>query len=315
VDPANRLVAASLEHDWQVAQERLREVERRQTETPLAPPLEVTPETLEAIRSLAVDLPALWAAPSTTDQDRRLVIRLLVREIRVTAISDVDFDAEIVWVGGATTQRRIAQPFAGGVIARQLAAQGLDADQIAAELNGRGLRTVFKRGAYTGVSLRRLLAYHARKAGTAPPPWHVYREELRAPLAELVNADWSDAAIAAEFNPRGLRTYGYRTPWTRAKIKWLRGIFGIPSVPVPRVRVRKAVRLAAETLRAPLTDLVQAGWSDGMIAVEFNRRDLPKWGYRTSWNRAKVCNLRHALGIQPVSRPRVQLRNAERSDR
>ncbi len=310
VEPENRLVATKFERNLQFALEKVREVERKQDDTPVVPPLEVTPESLHAIRSFAADVPGLWAAPSTSDQDRKFLIRLLVREIRVIDISDADFEVEIAWVGGATTRHRIARPFAGGVIARQLAALGLDEDQIAAELNQRGLRTVFKGGAYTAVSLRRVLEYHARKAGTAPPPWHVYREELRTPLAELVNAGWTDAAIAAEFSRRALRSHRHRTPWTGNKIRWLRGIFGIQSVPVPRIRVGKASHIAAEALRAPLTELVQAGWSDGVIAVEFNQRDLPKWGYRDSWNKTKIYNLRHALGIQSVPSPRVRLRRS-----
>jgi len=310
VDPANRLVAAGLERDLELALAKVRKVERQQAETPLAPPLEVTPESLDAIRRVAADLPRLWSAPSTTDHDRKLIVRLLVHKIQVTALSEADFQIEIGWIGGATTRHSVARPFAGVTIARQLAAQGLTEEEIAAELNRRGLRTVFKGGAYTALSLRRALEYHARKAGTAPPPWRVYREELRAPLAELVNAGWTDAAIVAEFNRRGLRSYGHRTPWTRNKIMWLRGIFGIQSVPVPRVRVRKASRIAAEALRAPLTELVQAGWSDGVIAVEFNQRDLPKWGYRDSWDKAKIYNLRRALGIQSVPSLRVRLRRS-----
>ncbi len=310
-EPENRHVRVGLEQDWELALRRLREVERTQADAPVVPPLEVTPESLHAIRSLAADVPGLWVAPSTTDQDRKFLIRLLVREIRVINISDADFEVEIAWVGGATTQHRIARPFAGTAIARQLAAQGLDENQIAAQLNQRGLRTVFKGGAYTAVSLRRVFQYHARKAGAAAaPPWHIIREELRAPLTELVQAGWSDAAIAAEFTRRGLRGFASRQHWNGKKVQHLRRLLSIPSVGTPRVRLPKASISDAERLRTSLTELVEAGWSDGVIAVEFNRRDLPKWGYRTPWNKAKVCNLRRTLGIPSVRGPRVRLRKA-----
>jgi DNA invertase Pin-like site-specific DNA recombinase len=240
VDPANRLVAAGLERDLELALEKVREVEGQQADTPLAPPLEVTPESLDAIRSAAADLPGLWAAPSTTDQDRKLVVRLLVREVRVVAVSKADFEVEIAWVGGAVTRHTVYTPWAGAVFGPELAAKGLSKDEIAAELNRLGLRTMVRKAPYTRSSVEALLQSAAHKAGTTRPPWRVSCETLRAPLTELVQAGWSDAAIAAEFNRRGLRSCVRRRPWNGDLIMHLRHVLGIPSVRNPRVRLPKA---------------------------------------------------------------------------
>ncbi len=239
VDPANRLVAMGLERDLELALEKVRMVEGQQADTPLAVPLEVTPESLDAIRGAAADLPGLWAAPSTTNQDRKVIVRLLVREVRVVAVSKADFEVEIAWVDGAVTRHTVYTPWAGGVFAPELAAKGLSKDEIAAELNRLGLRTMVRKAPYTRSSVGAILESAARKAGTTRPSWRVSREALRAPLTELVQAGWSDAAIAAEFNRRSLRTCARRRPWKGRTIMRLRHALGIQPVPRPRVRLGK----------------------------------------------------------------------------
>ena len=76
-DPENRLVARTLERDWETAlAEQLRleaEYERFQRELPQAP----SPAELAAIRQLTNDLPALWQAPTTTREERQTIVRLL----------------------------------------------------------------------------------------------------------------------------------------------------------------------------------------------------------------------------------------------
>ncbi|MFI5341970.1 MAG: recombinase family protein [Candidatus Methylomirabilales bacterium] len=380
VDPADPLVAPNLLNDWKLAAQKVRELENKQAETPLVPRLEMTPEALSTIRSLASDLPELWAAPSTTNDDRKDLLRLLIREVRVVAVSKVDFEVEITWAGGAVTPHCITRPFPGSAIARELAAQGRDAGQIAAELNRLGVKAPPRGGSYTREKVHHLLYSDARKAGTTGPPWPIYRERLRAPLTELTQVGWSHGVIAEEFNRRGLRSYYHRTPWNSNKIRWLqralgipspprvrvrrnsraaveplrgpltelaqagwinaaiaaefsrrglrgfaarthwnkdavrylRRLFGIPSSRDPGMRVRKDRPIAAEALRAPLTELVQAAWSDAAIAVEFNRRALRGWYSRTPWNRGKIVHLRHVLGIPSVGIPRVRVRKDRR---
>ncbi len=314
VDPANRLVAATLEADWDEAKQRVQAVERQQAETPLTRPLEITADTLDAIRQLGANLPALWTAPSTTHLDRKRLVRLLVREIRVVANSEVDFEVEIAWVGGAATRHRVFRPKAGVLLARRLAAEGRTATEIVAELNRLGITAQRSRRPYEPEDIRHLITGAGKTAGL---PWRAYRDTLRGPLAELLTAGWSDAAIATEFNRRGVRTSVFGRLWSRQGIGYLRRTLGLWHPPLrhrpgegaaaPRVRVRELLRMAAEALRAPLAELVQAGWSDRAIATDFNGRDLPKWGHRASWDKAKICNLRHKLGIQSVAGPCIRL--------
>src|SRR5438046_10441984 len=75
VDPENRLVARSLERDWN---ERLSEVaalEREYAVLPRLAPRLVSPEERQRILALAQDVAAVWHAPSATQADRKPPVR------------------------------------------------------------------------------------------------------------------------------------------------------------------------------------------------------------------------------------------------
>ncbi len=109
-------------------------------------------------------------------------------------------------------------------------AQGLPQAQIAAQLNARGIRRP-RGGPWTTEEVLRV----AKRLGL-PPRWEVLRELLRAPLVELVQAAWEDAAIAEEFIARGLPSYS-GGPFTATMIERLRYQLRIlrPSGHRPRV--------------------------------------------------------------------------------
>src|SRR3954451_10892885 len=84
VDPENRLVARSLERQWERAladELRLRAEHERFVATR---PVPLTTAELAAIRRLTEDIPALWHAPTTTARDRQAIARLLLERVVVT---------------------------------------------------------------------------------------------------------------------------------------------------------------------------------------------------------------------------------------
>jgi hypothetical protein len=94
-----------LEADWEAAlaaQQRLREDDDRFIRTR---PRALTPAQQQAIAALAGDLPALWAAPTTTDADRKQLIRALVEQVTITVQGRSERVAvAITWAGGHTTR-------------------------------------------------------------------------------------------------------------------------------------------------------------------------------------------------------------------
>jgi DNA invertase Pin-like site-specific DNA recombinase len=150
VDPDNRLVAAELEARWNVALERVTELEGRlKTQGSVAP--RSVPVDRETLESLATDLRTVWEAPSSEMRVKQRIARLLIHEI----IADADdHQREIVlaihWAGGRHSAVRIARPKAGdhrhrtgpdaeGVV-RRMAGAWPD-HEIAASLNRLRLRT------------------------------------------------------------------------------------------------------------------------------------------------------------------------------
>lgn len=82
-EPGNRLVVRALEKDWEAAlaaQQQLTEDWHRFCHS--APPA-LTTQHKAAITAAAADLPGLWTAPSTTDADRKEVIRAVIDEITI----------------------------------------------------------------------------------------------------------------------------------------------------------------------------------------------------------------------------------------
>jgi DNA invertase Pin-like site-specific DNA recombinase len=168
VEPENRLVARTLEQDWETAlseQARLAaEYERFQRERPQAP----TPAELAAIQDLTDDLPALWRADTTTRQERQTIARLLLERVIVTVIGDSEqVRLECHWHGGNRTTHKLVRPVARlkalsdypDLVARagELHRAGRNCVEIAAILNQEGWRPPKRRDTFNGPMARRVL--------------------------------------------------------------------------------------------------------------------------------------------------------------
>lgn len=101
VDPANRLVASTLEKRWNDALTNLEEVRTRYAEYQRKEALVTTAEQKAQILSLGKDLPRLWLSKTTKMKDRKRILRLLIKDITVDKFSD---DKSLVlhvrWQGG-----------------------------------------------------------------------------------------------------------------------------------------------------------------------------------------------------------------------
>jgi excisionase family DNA binding protein len=147
VEPENRLVARSLERQWNEALERVRELEARIAER-RQPRRAVLREIDEReIERLAADLPGLWQAPSTAARDRKRLLHAALDEVQIVKEGRAA-NLKIIWKGGAVVSTRVALPKAppksraGDLpqLIRQLAQRHTDA-QIARVLIRKGLKT------------------------------------------------------------------------------------------------------------------------------------------------------------------------------
>jgi DNA invertase Pin-like site-specific DNA recombinase len=208
VEPENRLVARTLEQDWEAAlseQARLlADHELFLQERPEAP----TPAELAAIQDLTKDLPALWRAETTMRQERQTIARLLLERVIVTVIGDSEqVRLECHWQGGNRTLHQLVRPVAKlkalsiypdlAARACELHRQGHNCVAIAAVLNEEGWRPPKRRDTFNGPMVRRVLIGAGRieaKRGTPravphrrPDEWTINElaAEIRAPPATI----------------------------------------------------------------------------------------------------------------------------------
>jgi len=111
VDPNNRLVADTLETQWN---EKLRLLAQAKDECDKQRQLDSTQISAEQrakILALASQFPKLWNDPQTADRDRKRMARLLLED--VTLRRDQDILVQVRFKGGATRQLRLPLPQSG----------------------------------------------------------------------------------------------------------------------------------------------------------------------------------------------------------
>jgi hypothetical protein len=199
-EPENRLVARTLERDWEAAlaeQVRLTaEHERFRRERRQSP----NPAELAAIRQLTTDLPALWRAPTTTNEERQTIVRLLLERVLLTVVDNSEqVRLECHWHGGSRTTHMLVRPVArvkalstyAALLARatDLHRAGNGFASIAAILNQETWRPPKRRDTFNAPMVRRLLT----TAGVIEP-------NPRGPraLPERQADEWTIRELAAE---------------------------------------------------------------------------------------------------------------------
>ncbi len=167
-EPENRLVARSLETRWETKLHELADAE-----TELAEQTKPAPEpTREQLEALARDVPALWAAETTSEKDRKRLLRALIADVTITSQPESrDIAVGIRWRTGAAEQHTIQRPPSINDTTRtppatvELIAR-LSRDhtntEIATELNARGLQTG------KGLRFDAQAVRHIRRAHTIP---------------------------------------------------------------------------------------------------------------------------------------------------
>lgn len=106
VDPQNRLVADTLEADWNQKLHGLDEAQQEYEQRRQQDRHVFNEEQRAAILALARDFPRLWRDPATEDRDRKRMIRLLVED--VTMLRDEQITLHLRFRGG--TQRSVILP-------------------------------------------------------------------------------------------------------------------------------------------------------------------------------------------------------------
>lgn len=246
VEPENRLVADSLEAEWN---EKLRAVVEAQEHYECqraAERLLVDEEQRAQIMALANDFPALWHDPATPDRERKRMLRLLIED--VTLHKGKEIVTHVRFRGGATQTIRLPRPLPIGELRRHSTKLVAEVDRlldnhtdkaIAAILNERGMRSC------DGGDLNRLMIRHIRLAYGLRSRYERLREagylsseEIAEQLGIAVSTvkNWRCKgwlqAVAYDDKPR----YLYAPPRNDApvKFKWKSGRYAKPAPHQPQ---------------------------------------------------------------------------------
>ncbi|BCF96490.1 hypothetical protein PPGU19_062550 (plasmid) [Paraburkholderia sp. PGU19] len=152
-DPANRLVAGTLERRWNDALLRVESIRTEAAQFQSQKARVVTAEQRAQILALACDLPRLWGAPTTAAKERKRMLRLLIRDITVEKLSGQrQFVLHVRWQGGVCTDITVNLPRprpeairypAETVEQVRQAARSMSDPQIVARFNQAGLRSPY----------------------------------------------------------------------------------------------------------------------------------------------------------------------------
>lgn len=148
VDPANRLVAAGLEAEWNRRLSELAEAEQELARFRAGTQEQLSAEMRRRIETLTRDLPQLWADPAVIDRERKEILALLVEDVTLLSES-IEIVAHIRLRGGACrsitlTRSSVAPPMRTppNIVKHIDQLLELGDDQIVADhLNSAGLRS------------------------------------------------------------------------------------------------------------------------------------------------------------------------------
>ena len=214
MDPTNRLVAQSLEDQWEASLRRLQEQEEAHAA------FLAEHEERAAVLSLAGRFPKLWEAETTSPSDRKQIVRLLIEEAELSMSSGSErFEVRIRWRGGVETRHEGRRRVHGhdqlhnyeemSDRALELRRAGHSRHRTAEILDAEGFRRPSDGGAFTAEAVTALLScrpeslgYHKRTS---------YAGHLRAGERWL-----SDLAVDLDMPYASLHAW-VRRGWLRAR--------------------------------------------------------------------------------------------------
>ena len=111
VDPENRLVARGLEAEWEKHLRDLAAAEAELHRREQQQPTSMGPAQLQRLRTLGADLREVWNAATTTDRDRKELLRTLLEEVMLD-VKRAQGQAHLTlrWRGGAITTLNVPVP-------------------------------------------------------------------------------------------------------------------------------------------------------------------------------------------------------------
>ena len=169
VEPENRLVSRTLEKKWEETLSSEKQLKQEYDVFLTEQPKHLSESERDEIRALASNIPRLWKAKSTTQIQRKNIVRLLIEKVKITVIEETEkVHVEIHWAGGHKTETNFNRPvgkleqlsYYRELINRtaDIYQQGKSHKEIATILNQEGWITAKQRGPFNAGMIGSLLA-------------------------------------------------------------------------------------------------------------------------------------------------------------
>ena len=293
IDPQHARVKADLEERLERALEHRDTLKRQIADT--APELSVvlTPQDAAELVALANHIEELWSAPTTTNEDRKRLLRTMISRVLVREVTEDALDLEIVWVGGLSEPCRVLRYSGIDELIRALWKTGKDARAIADELRARDIKSRFGQW-LTKENIQVRLRQHGLIR-------RIDRLKVLAVIRSLLLEGRSRREVLEHLHREAPARSG---PWTSTRLAQAisdlrRGVPGIESLP--------AILPTGPTKQATMDRIRQRraqGQTYEAIANELNARGFrpPK---ATSFSKQQVFGLLHDPNRRRAKRPRA----------
>ena len=205
VDPNNRLVADSLEADWNGKLRLLNDTQERYRRQHDADCVVLSDEQRARILALAHDVPRLWRDAATPDRERKRMLRLIVDD--VTLVKGQELVVHVRFCGGATRTLTLPRPAPAWALRQTSPEVVAEIDrllgeytdvQIARELTERGFRSG------TGKPVDIMMVARVRDHYHLKPRYERLRERGLLTLGEVAHALGISTATAKHWRRAGL---------------------------------------------------------------------------------------------------------------
>lgn len=218
VDPDNRLVAASLEAEWNnklraltAAQE---DYERQRTADAL-----LEEDQRQRVLALATDFPRLWRDPDTPARERKRMARLLIDD--VTLLRGDELVAQVRFRGGATHTLRLPRPKPAADLRKLDPARVAEVDRLLDEHTDSEIADILNAAGHqppVGAKFTTWIVWKIRKAHRLESRFNRLRRQGLLTLAEMAEAlDVHPSTVKARqargelasiaYNDKGQRLY------------------------------------------------------------------------------------------------------------
>jgi hypothetical protein len=148
-------VASELERRWNEKLERVNHLEQSYAQAEQEARWNITPRERQAIKELAQNLPSVWGAETTTNKERKRLLRMAIASVQLDGVSKPEeIEAQVQWRSGVLTNFTVRRPTPGdgslktppkAVLKIHEMAGKYSYRDIADHLNDMGYRTAFGR--------------------------------------------------------------------------------------------------------------------------------------------------------------------------